>query len=83
MGRPGTAAVTTTERLAKISAETAGITVKGQGKLAAAVQTATAAGLVAAPVAGAVAGAKYSAYSEVEKAQEERKKLKEQGQGQP
>ena len=85
MGRPGGAAVaSTTERLAQISAETAGITVKGQGKVGAAVQTATAAGLIAAPVAGAAAGGKYlaehSAMKSVDKAEaERRRKRREQG----
>jgi ribulose kinase len=53
-------------------------------KVAVASQTAVAAGLAAAPVAGAVAAGKYltgpSAMEKIEKAQEERKKRKEQGQ---
>ena len=66
MGRPGTAAVaaagaSTTERLAKFAAETAAIPAREQGKVGAAVQTATAAGLVAAPVVGAVAAGKFLA----------------------
>jgi hypothetical protein len=51
MGRPATAALTTAERLAKISAETAAMTRKEPGKIAKAVGGATKAAIIAAPPA--------------------------------
>ncbi len=85
MGRPGTAAVasaasagkSTTERLAKISEETAGITHKEPGKLAVAGKTALAVAPTAALGYGAVKDAEFlathSAMKEVEQAEEQRK----------
>jgi hypothetical protein len=85
MGRPGGAAVATTaERLAEVSARSAGTVVKEPGALATAARTA----IAVAPAAGVATAAAYgvkklaegSAMSKIERAQAERKKKRrEQG----